>query len=70
MTMQEAMDWCKKNNPSAKDHSSCMQRVMNVQKGNTTTTPAIPPNMYPGFKKGGQVGAGYVYFNPWFNDDM
>jgi hypothetical protein len=70
MTMQEAMDWCKKNNPAAKDHSACMQRVMNAQKGNTATTPAMPPNMYPGFKKGGQVGAGYVYFNPWFNDDM
>lgn len=68
MTMQEAMDWCKINDP--KNPSACMQRVMNTQKGNTATTPAMPPNMYPGFKKGGQVGVGYVYFNPWFNEDM
>lgn len=31
MTMQEAMDWCKQNNPNATDHSACMSRVMNSQ---------------------------------------
>ena len=70
MSPQEAMDWCKKNNPAAKDHSACMQRVLNAQKGNTSQ-PQMPPNMYPGsFRDGGEVNAGYVYFNPWFNEDM
>ena len=27
------------------------------------------PNMYP-YKEGGQVNAGYTYFNPWFDDGI
>jgi len=68
MTRQEAMDWCKQNNPSAKDHSACMQRVFNMEK-NKTTSQQGHPNMYP-YKEGGQVNAGYTYFNPWFDDGI
>jgi len=33
------------------------------------TVPAAPPNMYP-YRYGGEINTGYMYFNPWFNDDM
>ncbi len=67
MTFQEAFEWCKNNGDS--NPSACAQRMRASQKG-VNSQPQMPPNMYPGFKKGGQVEAGYVYFNPWFNDDM
>ena len=66
MTRQEAMDWCKINDP--KNPSACMQRVMNIEK-NKTTSQQGHPNMYP-YKEGGQVNAGYTYFNPWFDDGI
>jgi hypothetical protein len=70
MTMQEAMDWCKKNDP--KNPSACMTRVMNAQKGNSSSQ-SSPPNMYPQFNKdGGSVtgDTGYVYYNPWLDGIM
>jgi hypothetical protein len=71
MTMQEAMDWCKQNNPNATDHSACMQRVMNAQgKSGSTGTGAdagAVNTMYPGQQMGGPVYAdgGYVYIDSW-----
>lgn len=71
MTMQEAMDWCKKNNPTATDHSACMQRVMNQQSGNTKTSSNANSNavntMYPGQKMGGPVfqDGGFVHIDSW-----
>lgn len=67
MTFQEAFQWCKNNGDS--NPSACAQRMMASQKG-VNSQPQMPPNMYPGFRDGGEVNAGYVYFNPWFNEDM
>jgi hypothetical protein len=70
MTMQEAMDWCKQNNPNATDHSACMQRVMNSQtKSGSTGTGADAgalQTMYPS-QMGGPVYAdgGFVYIDSW-----
>jgi hypothetical protein len=75
MTMQEAMDWCKQNNPNATDHSACMERVMGRQSksGKTSTTP--DPNMANTMygtqqqqgKKGGSVrdSSGYIDISSW-----
>ena len=71
MTMQEAMDWCKKNNPNATDHSACMDRVMNRQgrdssKGSGANANAVN-TMYPGQQMGGPVyeDGGFVHINSW-----
>jgi len=71
MTMQEAMDWCKKNNPNATDHSACMQRVMNQQGGGSGGGTGANANavntMYPGQQMGGPVyeDGGFVHINSW-----
>ena len=75
MTMQEAMDWCKQNNPNATDHSACMNRVLGLQnksgKTSTAPDPNIANNMYgtqqPQGKKGGSVrdGSGYIDISSW-----
>jgi hypothetical protein len=70
MTMQEAMDWCKKNNPNATDHSACMSRVMGQQSksggGNSGPNANAVNTMYPS-KMGGPVyeDGGYVHINSW-----
>jgi len=71
MTMQEAIDWCKQNNPNATDHSACMQRVMNTQNKTassegTGANAGVINTMYPS-QMGGPVFAdgGYVYINSW-----
>lgn len=69
MTQQQALDWCKQNDPNTST-SQCVQRMMSTNKFATSgNTQAAPPNMYP-FKHGGEVNTGYMYFNPWFNDDI
>jgi hypothetical protein len=76
MTMQEAMDWCKENNPKATDHSACMGRVMNQQssgsgiRGGGANAGAIN-TMYGSQTKEGKKGGemhnnnGYVHINSW-----
>ena len=75
MTFQEAFEWCKNNgdnNPSA-----CAQRMLS-QQGKSSQTMAADPNMVGTMygnqysKYGGAVKpkSGYVYYNPWFDDDM
>jgi hypothetical protein len=69
MTMQEAMDWCKKNNPNATDHSACMSRVMGQQAksgGSGGADPNMVNAMYPS-QMGGPVyeDGGYVHINSW-----
>jgi len=71
MTMQEAMDWCKKNNPNATDHSACMSRVMNqqTQSGGGAKGPNANAvnTMYSGQRDGGAIyeNGGYVHINSW-----
>jgi hypothetical protein len=75
MTMQEAMDWCKQNNPNATDHSACMSRVMNSQGKSGKTSTAPDPNMANTMygtqqqqgKKGGSVrdSSGYIDISSW-----
>jgi hypothetical protein len=75
MTFQEAFEWCKNNgdnNPSA-----CAQRMLS-QQGNSSQTMAANPNVISTMygsqysKYGGEVkpNTGYMYYNPWFDDDM
>ena len=73
MTMQEAMDWCKQNNPNATDHSACMSRVMSSQ-GKSGKTGGPDPNMINNAygsqqqaKKGGSMSAnsGYIDISSW-----
>jgi len=73
MTMQEAMDWCKQNNPNATDHSACMSRVMNSQ-GKPGRSGVPDPNIINSVygsqqqaKKGGSVrdNSGYIDISSW-----
>lgn len=70
MTMQEAFDFCKKNNPNATDHSACMNRVLERQSkssGKSSNQDAGMINaMYPS-QMGGPVyeDGGYVHINSW-----
>ena len=69
MTQQQALDWCKRNDPNTSP-SQCVQRMMATNKlATNNSVPAAPPNMYP-YRYGGEVNTGYMYFNPWFNDDI
>jgi hypothetical protein len=73
MTMQEAMDWCKQNNPNATDHSACMSRVMSSQSKSGKTggpDPNMINNAYGSqqqAKKGGSMNAnsGYIDISSW-----
>lgn len=73
MTMQEAMDWCKQNNPNATDHSACMSRVMNSQSKpgrSGVPDPNIINSVYGSqqqTKKGGSVrdNSGYIDISSW-----
>jgi hypothetical protein len=78
MTMQEAMDWCKQNNPNATDHSACMNRVLGLQNKSGKTNNAPDPNMVNNVygsqdqqmgkgKKGGSIGnnSGYIDISSW-----
>jgi hypothetical protein len=74
MTMQEAMDWCKQNNPNATDHSACMSRVMNSQSKpgrSGVPDPNIINSIYGSqqqtTKKGGSVrdNSGYIDISSW-----
>ena len=74
-TAINSFEWCKNNgdnNPSA-----CAQRMLS-QQGKSSQTMAANPNMI-GTMYGNQYGkyggavkpkSGYVYYNPWFDDDM
>ena len=75
MTLQEAIDWCKENNPNATDHSACMQRVMNAQRNSSGSNyddrlaayQAQYAGMTPGYsQKGGDVNSAYVLGNLTF----
>ena len=73
MDYDQAIAWCRQNNPGAQDQSACMQRVMQASANRTgassTASPGAINTMYGSQSKeyGGSIydDGGFVHINSW-----